>query len=92
MAAVIEELFQDAFSPASSTPENFMEQTLGGSILLPARNDCQRDQSIISMKSAAALSTLTSSAGHAADPDIERLSSISRLSDYYVFGLAHIII
>lgn len=91
-AAVPEEFVQDYFSPASSSPENFMEQTLGSGVTLPASTDSPRSHTTAPVKAAAAMSLLSSSASTAAYLKGERPCGISRLNDYYVFGLGHIII
>ena len=86
------EFVQDTFSPASSSPDNFMEQTLGSGVTLPASTGSPRNQVSASMKTSAAMSVLSSSANTSAYFSGGLPSCISRLSDYYVFGLEHIII
>lgn len=93
MASLLEKLSQDSFSPASHSPENFMELTLGVSAVSAAIQNSQRCQPQTSLRTAAALSAPSSSTDSAVCHDHQdRICSISRLSDYYVFGLAHIII
>ena len=82
---------QDAFNPGRSATESVMEQNVSGAVTVTLNGyDSPRCQS--SVKSNSLSGSVYSFIQTAAAHHHERLSGISRLADYYVYGLGHIII
>lgn len=90
LEALLEELHQDSFEAGSSSPENFMESNISTLIVLSTGCDSPRCQT--SMKASSSTTSVSSYIQTTASFSDERHFSISRLTDYYVFGLGHIIV
>ena len=91
LASAITELHQDCFDTAGCATENFMEQNTANAVTVTLSG--HPSVRISSTARASSLQEHIISAINAAAVHTGALPScISRLSDYYVFGLEHIII
>lgn len=91
LIAILDNFYQESFSPGDSSPENFMEHNTGTAVSLSAGGyDSPRCQT--SVRAGAVQEPARPSVQAAAVHCQERIPGISRLADYYVFGLGHIII
>ena len=88
---ILEEFHQDAFSTCTSSPENYMEQTLGGhAATVAAQYDNIREQS--SARFSFSLATVANVVHTLVSCADGIQTGISRLSDYYIFTLGHILV
>ena len=91
LASILENFQQDSFNPGKSSPENFMEQNIAGAAGISA-NGCVSPRCQSSIKASVLQNSISAIAQTVSSCAEERHFSISRLNDYYVFGLGHIII
>ena len=87
----VAELQQDFFNPGRTSAENFMEQNISGTLTV-SLNGCDNPRCQSTLKAAALQDSISAIVRTASSCAEERHSGISRLNDYYVFGLCHIII